>query len=161
MKRGLWIVGAALLAGILGFVIVRQQYCRTMSKKAASHEDNSRLPELEWFRNELKLSDEQFSKVSELHVAYRPTCEDLCMRIMASHKKIKAYVDGGKQVTPELKAALQEHAALHVECQTAMLTHLYQTSACMSQDQAKHYLDAMLPQVIEMAMEPSHMSSGH
>jgi LTXXQ motif family protein len=161
MKRGLWIVAAALLTGILGFVIARQQYCRTMSKKAASHEDNSRLPELEWFRNELKLTDEQFAKISELHLAYRPTCEDLCMRIMASHKKIKAHVDGGKQVTPELKAALQEHAALHVECQTAMLTHLYQTSACMSQDQAKNYLDAMLPQVIEMAMEPNHMSSGH
>ena len=161
MKRGLWIVAAALLAGILGFVIVRQQYCRTMSKKAASHEDNSRLPELEWFRNELKLSDEQFAKVSELHVAYRPTCEDLCMRIMASHKKITTLVDAGKQVSPELKAALQEHAALHVECQTAMLTHLYLTSACMSQDQAKHYLAAMLPQVIEMAMEPNSVSSGH
>ena len=66
-----------------------------------------------------------------------------------------------RSVSPELKAALQEHAALHVECQTAMLTHLYQTAACMSPDQARHYLDAMLPQVIEMAMEPETTHGDH
>ena len=38
-------------------------------------------------------------------------------------------------------AALQEHAALHVECQASMFTHLYNTAACMSPDQAKFYLE--------------------
>lgn len=161
MKRGLWILAAALLAGLAGFVITRGRNCCTMSETMTAHDGHSLLPELEWLGREFKLSDEQFAKVSALHLAYRPTCEALCMKIMACHKKVEGLVDAGTGVSPGLKAALQEHAALHVECQTAMLSHLYQTSACMSPDQARHYLDAMLPQVIEMPMEPCGASGGH
>ena len=159
MKRALWILAVALLAGLIGFAVTRGRNCCTMTETMTAHDGHTLLPELEWLRREFKLSDEQFAKVSALHGAYRPTCEELCMKIMACHAKVEALVSAGSAVSPDLKAALQEHAALHVECQTAMLTHLYQTAACMSPDQARHYLDAMLPQVIEMAMEP-HGSSG-
>lgn len=154
MKRGLWILAAALLAGLVGFIVTRSQCDCTMPEKTATHDGHSQLPELEWLRQEFKLTDEQFAKVSELHLAYRPTCEDLCAKVIASQAKVKKLVDVGTQVSPELKAALQEHAALHVECQTAMLNHLYQTAACLSPDQARHYLEAMLPQVIDP--ETSH-----
>lgn len=161
MKRGLWILAAALLAGLAGFTVTRSQYDFTLPEKKATHEGHSRLPELKWLRHEFKLTDAQFTKVSELHLAYRPTCEDLCAKVMTSHAKVKKLVGVGTQESPELKAALQEHAALHVECQTAMLSHLYQTATCLSPDQARHYLDAMLPQVIEMAMEPETAHPGH
>lgn len=161
MKRGLWIMAAALLAGFTGFIVTRNQCGCTTPEKTMGHDGSSKLPELEWLRREFKLSDEQFARVSVLHQAYRPTCEELCMKIAASHKKAEALVSAGTQVSTELKAALEEHAALHVQCQTAMLTHLYQTAACMSPDQARRYLDAMLPQVIEMAMEPESAHGGH
>lgn len=161
MKRGLWMLAAALLAGLVGFLATRGPCCLMPAENISGHDGHSKLPELEWLRREFKLSDEQFAKVSGLHQAYRPTCEELCMKIMASHKNVETLVGAGTQVSPELKAALQEHAALHVECQTAMLTHLYQTAECMSPDQARHYLDAMLPQVIEMAMEPESTHGGH
>jgi Heavy-metal resistance len=161
MKRSLWMLATALLAGLIGFAVTRGEFGRTPAEKTASHDGHSKLPELEWLRREFKLPDEQFAKVSALHQAYRPTCEELCMKIVASHKKVETLVGAGTQVSPELKAALQEHAALHVECQMAMLTHLYQTAACMSPDQARRYLDAMLPQVIEMAMEPEATHGGH
>lgn len=161
MKRGTWILAAAVLAGLLGFTITRNPCHCMRGEQVTPHDGHSRLPELEWLHREFKLSDEQFAKVSALHLAYRPTCEELCQKIMASRKKVEALVDAGTQVSPELKAALQEHAALHVDCQTAMLAHLYQTAACMSPDQGRHYLEAMLPQVIEMAMEPASHTSGH
>lgn len=161
MKRGFLILIAALLVGIAGYFVTRQQCYCALSVGTAGHDGGTILPELEWLHKELKLTDEQFAKVSALHLAYRPTCEELCMKVMASHDKLKALVAAGTQVTPDLKAALQEHAALHVECQSAMLTHLYQTAACMSPEQAESYLDAMLLQVIEMAMEPGSAPTEH
>ena len=161
MKRGLWILMAALLTGIAAFLVTRQQSgCRTGGTMAA-HDGHTKLPELEWLHREFKLTDKQFAKVAELHLAYRPTCESLCRKVQASHDKVAGLVGTARQVSPELKAALAEHAVLHVECQTAMLAHLYETAACMSPEQAKHYLDAVLPQVIEMGMEPEDGPGGH
>ena len=161
MKRGLWIILAAALAAIAGFVITQRSCCDAVMTHTAPHDGSSRLPELEWLRHEFKLTDAQFAKVAELHLAYRPTCEDLCAKVMTSQEKVKKLVERGAQVSPELKAALQEHAALHAECQTALLTHLYQTAACLSPEQARSYLDAMQPQIIDMKMEPATMHSGH
>jgi hypothetical protein len=151
MKRGFWILMVAIVAGFAGFAVIRWQSAPPVV--TATH-GSSLLPELEWLRREFNLTEEQFAKTSELHLAYRPTCEILCNRVMASHDKIKKLVDTGAQVTPGLEAALRDHAALHVECQTAMLTHLYKTAAQLSPEQAKNYLDAMLPHVIAMEMEP-------
>jgi len=151
MKRGHWILLASIVAALVGFATIRWQSAAPVV--AATH-GSSLLPELEWMRHELNLTEEQFAKAAELHLAYRPTCEALCNRVMASSDGIKRLVDGGSQVTPELATALREHAALHVECQTAMLTHLYKTAAQLSPEQAKNYLDAMLPHVIAMEMEP-------
>lgn len=161
MKRGVLIILAAGLAAIVGFVITRSSCSDVVMANTASHDGSSRLPELEWLRHEFKLTDAQFAKVSELHLAYRPTCEGLCLKVMASQDKIKTLVHHGTQVSPELTAALLEQAALHVECQTAMLTHLYQTAACLPPEQARSYLDAILPQVIDMKMEPATPHSGH
>ena len=158
MKRGLWILVAALSAGVAGFVVIRWQAAPPVM--TATH-GSSLLPELEWLRREFHLTEAQFTKTSELHLAYRPTCEELCSRIMASHDRVKKLVEVGVQVNPELESALKEHAALHVECQTAMLTHLYKTASCLSPEQAKAYLDAMLPHVIEMEMEPGTTPGGH
>ena len=161
MKRGIWILTAALLAGLAGFIATGSRCECTLSEKRAAHDGQSQLPALDWLRQEFKLTDEQFAKVSERHLAYRPTCEELCARVMASYAKLKKLASVGKQVSPELKAALQEHAHLHMECQSAMFNHLYQTAACLSPDQARLYLDAMVPQVIKIAMEPETTHPGH
>ena len=81
MKRGLWILVAALVAGIAGFAVIRWQ---SASPVMTETHGNSLLPELEWLRREFNLTETQFAKASELHLAYRPTCEMLCIRVMAS-----------------------------------------------------------------------------
>lgn len=152
MKRRHWFLLTLLVAGLAGFAVMRWQ---SPAMTGMSPQGRSRLPELEWLRREFHLTEEQFLKTSELHLAYRPTCELLCSRVMASQEKVKRLAEAGRQVTPALEAALQEHAALHLECQTAMITHLYETAACLAPDQAKDYLAALLPHVIELSMEPA------
>ena len=47
-------------------------------------------------------------------------------------------------MSPELTAALQENASIQVECQTALLEHVYQTAACLPPEKSKRYLEAVL-----------------
>ena len=160
MKRGFLILLTALLVGTVGFFVTRQQCCCSISDSTSTaHDGGSMLPELEWLHHELKLTDEQFAKVREKHLAYRPTCEALCMKVAASHKKVQALAQAGNIDSPEIEAALQEQAAVHVECQKAMLKHLHETAAVMSPEQSKKYLDAMLPQII--GSDAGHSSNGH
>lgn len=161
MKRGLWILAVAVLACIAGFFVMRRQCSCVMPASPVAHAGDSRLPELEWLRQEMHLSESQFAEVSALHAAYRPTCELLCQKVMTSNKKVKNLAADGRQVSPQLQAALDESAALRVECQRAMLTHLYQTAACMGPEQSARYLAAMLPQVIDMPNHSASAPHGH
>ena len=160
MIRALTILLIGLFAAVAGFKASQWQ-SQSAHQRAMSGDGKNRLPELQWLRRELKLSDEQFAAVASAHEAYRPTCEELCVRVMASHAKIKQLADVSRPVSPQLEDALKEHALLHVECQTAMLNHLHKTAALMRPEQARHYLDALLPQVIELPMEPHHMGENH
>jgi Spy/CpxP family protein refolding chaperone len=150
MKRSLLIFLAAVLVGLAGFFITRSRCSCEMPDALSMRDGHSRLPELGWLRREFQLSDEQFTQVSALHMAYQPTCERLCAKIATAQQKLAALVSAGAKDSPALKAALQEHAALQVECQEAMVTHLYQTSACMTSEQGRHYLNEMLPQVLDL-----------
>ncbi|MEQ1748769.1 MAG: periplasmic heavy metal sensor [Prosthecobacter sp.] len=160
MKRGLLILLTALLVGVIGFIITRQQCCCDISDgSAVAHDSGSMLPELEWLHHEFKLTDEQFAKVREKHLAYRPTCEALCLKMAASRKKVQALAQAGSIATPEMEAALQEQATVAAECHKAMLKHLHETASVMSPEQARQYLDAMLPQIIGANVE--HGSGSH
>lgn len=154
MKKGVVIFLVALLAGLLAF-------CTMRCHKAAEipHGEGIALdamPELAWLRSELKLTEAQFLKVRELHVAYRPKCTEMCRRIAEAREKIEGIASAYRVITPEYKAVLNEHAALHVECQEAMLTHLYETAATLDPEQSKRYLETMLP----FALDFTHSECG-
>ena len=159
MKRGLIILILAVAASSAAFFITRNQCQCGTRLDATSHDGETMLPELEWLHQELKLDDVQFEKVKAQHLAYKPTCEALCMKVMAARKKLGQLAAQGNLSSPEFNAALQEQAAVHVECQKALLRHLHQTAGLMSESQSRQYLDAMLPQVIGVAAEP--VSHGH
>ena len=154
MKKGLLVFMVALVAGMVAFCAVRWQ------KTGHHHSGNGialgSLPELVWLKEDLELSEEQFSKVRELHMAYSPGCAEMCRRIAEAHKKIEAFATSTREITPEYKAALRQHADIHVECQEAMLKHLYQTAAALNPQQAERYLKTMLP----FAMDFTHSESG-
>lgn len=114
------------------------------------------LPELEWVRGELGLSNEQFEKVRELHVDYRPECVEMCDRIHKAHARLVQASREADGLTPELKAAIEHHARVQAECREAMLAHLYETAAVLDETQANHYLKLMLP----FALDLSHSGPG-
>jgi Spy/CpxP family protein refolding chaperone len=159
MTRAFFILFLGLVVGAIAFFGMREGPPHVSVTRA--HDGNSRLPELAWLKRELKLTDEQFAQVAKAHEAYRPTCEQLCARVMASHVRVKELASPAGPVTPELEAALTEHALLHVECQKAMLNHLHQTASLMSPGQAQKYLDALLPEVIELPLEPGNEAHAH
>ena len=152
MKRILILLAVALVAGVAAF-------CFTRSHKMAERQELrlDAMPELTWIRTDLKLTDEQCAKVSALHVAYRPKCEEMCSRISKAHEKVVAAARRDGAMTPELESAIREHADTHAQCQQAMLRHMYETAAVLDEEQAKRYLETMLP----VALDFTAAESGH
>lgn len=155
MKKGALLLVVAMVAGMAAFGVTRWHKGTVDSHHTGVALDA--MPELAWLRTELQLTDEQFAKVKALHAAYRPKCVEMCRRISEAHEKIESFAEAHRVITPEYKTALKEHADIHVECQEEMLRHLYRTAAMLNEDQAKRYLEAMLP----FAMDFTHSESGN
>ena len=153
MKRSIVILVIALIAGTAAFCLIRSQKLADRQ-----HVMLDSMPELTWVKSKMKLSDEQFAKVSDLHVAYRPKCEEMCRRIAEAHGKVEELIRENPAVTPELERAIHEHAAIHAECQQAMLHHIFQTAGVMDRDQAALYLKEVVPFALDFGnSEPEAM----
>ena len=154
MKKGFLVLLVGLLAGMLAYCAMRRQ------KEEHHHSSEGialdSMPELKWLKRDLALTAEQLSKVRELHVAYRPACAEMCRRIAAAHEKMEGISKSNREITPEYKDALRAHAEIHMECQEAMLQHLYRTAATLNPPQAERYLKTMLP----FALDFTHSESG-
>ncbi len=151
MKRSVLVFAIAIIAGVAAFCLIRTQI-------AVRHQNVllDSMPELAWVKSELKLNDEQFAKVSALHAAYRPKCMEMCGKIAAAHEKVEDMIYKNPGVTPELERAIHEHAAIHADCQQAMLDHIFQTAGVLNREQAALYMKEMLP----YALDFSHSESG-
>jgi hypothetical protein len=150
--KALFILIAILAAGALAFCLMRNH---RMPVRGDALLDT--MPELGWVRSELKLTDEQFKKVAQLHIDYRPECVKMCHRISQAHEQIEQVAKTARGMTPELDAVLREHAAIHLECQQTMLGHIYKTAALMDQRQSEKYLEKVLP----YALDFTHSETGN
>lgn len=145
MKAVVFAVLLALGAGLLSFFLTR-------SHKLAAREEVllDSMSELSWIKTELGATDAQLAKVKEMHLAYRPKCEELCHRISTAHAKVEKLSRASRGITSELDAAIREHARTHAECQTAMLEHIYRTAALLDAQQATRYIETVLPIALEL-----------
>lgn len=146
MKKGFLVLVLAIVAGVAAFGLMRSH---KIEASRGALLDN--MPELAWIRSDLKLTDSQFAKVTDLHVAYRPQCVEMCHRILEAHERLDRAAHSGQAVTAELKAAIADHAKIHADCQEAMIEHLYRTAAVLDKDQAKRYLNTMLPYALDFS----------
>lgn len=159
MKRGIFVLFVALAVGLCGFALMRSH---THTEAPGSIRPLlEAMPELAWLGEELKLTDEQFEKVSKLHASYRPKCVEMCNRIAEAHKRMDKAAYGASEVTPELEAEVAEHAKIHAECQRSMLDHLYRTAALLNEEQAKRYLEEMLPFALDYSHSEPKSSRAH
>ena len=160
MKRGLVILLAAVALGVGMFYGSRWMLsCNCEVTGVVPTEHGSLLPELEWLRHSLDLTDSQFEKVKALHLAYQPTCEELCLRVHRSNEVLLAASTKSRAVEGGVAEHLRERANLAVECQQAMLQHVYETAACMQPEQAEKYLHLVLPPAF--GVDDSRADGGH
>jgi hypothetical protein len=147
MKRGAIILVAAVAVGLCMFLCSRLMLSSSgpFATKAMPKENGSLLPELYWLQSWLQLDAEQMHKVKALHLAYLPKCEELCHSVYLSNEDILTLSGRSTTVDAKLLSALDERARLAVECQQALLEHVYQTAACLRPEQSKKYLDLMVP----------------
>ncbi|MDZ4405549.1 periplasmic heavy metal sensor [Prosthecobacter sp.] len=156
MRRGQFILVIALALGVCMFFCSHYWLREQPVSNAMPQERESLLPELEWLRQRLRLDEAQFEKVKALHLAYRPKCQELCMRAQEAEAALRAVM---RDPQKDPSAALKTRAELQVECQQAMLAHVRQTAACMTPEQAKHYLDTLLPHVLGLRLPRDSESS--
>lgn len=156
MKKGLLFLVLALAAGLAAFYITRSHQ-QSIHKTVLLDS----LPELAWLRVDLKLTDDQFAKASELHLAYRPTCVTMCRNIAEAQTRLDTLARSVRGMTPELEDAIRDSARVHAECRKKMLEHLYQTANLLDDKQASRYLETMVPHALDSTTTTGGSESCH
>jgi hypothetical protein len=146
MRKGLLILAVAVVAGLFAYFLSRSQ-----TTSVTDHLLLDSLPELAWLRTDLKLTDEQFSKVEKLHRDYRPVCSEMCRRIAESQATVAKLAKAQGSMSEDLVTAIENHGHLIAECKRSMLEHIYQTASLMNEKQARRYLEVSLPMALDTA----------
>jgi hypothetical protein len=154
---------AILLAGVLlGLVAWGGVYWTLTAPHRAILREHH--PELAWLQLEFNLSPAEFERISALHRAYLPYCEELCERIAAHHNDIRHLVQQSTELTPEIQSLLEEAARVRIECQQMMLDHFFAVSRAMSPEQGRRYLAWVQEKTFHMDHErtaPAGFHTGH
>jgi hypothetical protein len=137
MKRPLGIVVLALLAVTATFAtsyLIAQRLCARHVVQA---------DDLDWLRQEFRLSDADLARVRKLHEGYLPKCAEMCGRIAAKKQELERALAGQTNVTAAAERNLSELASLRAQCQTEMLRHFVEVSRAMPPEQGRRYLAEM------------------
>ena len=136
MRKGLFILllGLAVAAAAYGCVYL-------VCTSSARGLEKSNQPELAWLKQEFKLSDSEFQRISGLHAAYLPQCAEMCRQVEAQNQRLEALLAATNQMTPEIESAIAESARLRGQCQRNMLQHFYEVSRTMPPEQGRRYLE--------------------
>lgn len=126
------IVGGSLLAG--SYWVSQRWSARQM---AAS------MDELEWLRQEFRLSDVELARVRELHEGYLPGCQEMCQQIAAKKLELETALAEATNLTEDVELKLRELGVLRAHCQSRMLQHFYEVSQAMPPEQGRRYLAEM------------------
>lgn len=120
------------VAGFAGFYYRGTAHCRAMMRQPQ--------PELAWLKEEFKLSDAEFARVTQSHDAYLPKCRERCRRIEEQNAKLRELLAQSGTVTPEIQAVLTERARMRSDCEAEMLQHFLEVSRMMPPEQGRRYL---------------------
>lgn len=136
MRRGLIILALGLAGAVIAYCCV--YLSGTTAPRRWMQSDQ---PELTWLKHEFNLSDGEFARVSELHAAYLPQCQEMCRRIAAQNDSLEKLLANASSMTPEIEGAIAEAARLRGQCQRNMLQHFFEVSRTMPAEQGRRYLE--------------------
>ncbi len=152
MNKRAWFV---VLGGL--FLAVAAYACVFLAGTSAQRAvDNSDQPALAWLKQEYQLNDEQFTRLCEVHDAYKPKCMAMCQMIDEKNAQIQKLLAETNVITPEIRKALADAGAIRAECEAAMLEHFYKVAQTMPPEQGKRYL----AWVRQETLKPSQMMPG-
>ena len=134
MKKSAVILLLGLALGAAGFTGF--YYLGTASSRDMLREQQ---PELAWLKQEFKLSDTEFARVSRLHAAYLPQCAARCRRIEEQNQRLRQLLVQATNVTPEIQGLLAERAKMRADCEAEMLKHFIEVSRTMPPEQGRRY----------------------
>jgi Spy/CpxP family protein refolding chaperone len=135
MKKAIVILGVGLVAAVAGYSAFHF-YSTACNREMLGDQ----TPELAWLKKQFHLTDAEYARITELHDAYLPACQERCRRIAAKDAELKELLTKTNSLSPEVETKLKEAAQLRVECQTAMLKHFYAVSQTMAPAQGQRYL---------------------
>ena len=146
MKRILPLVVIPILAAAAYFATRHLRHPGPMQAHPGTGAEEMAMPAtakdgLLWLKSEFKLSAADYDRIANLHDAYLPGCMERCREIARVRRELFALIQENKNVTPELKAKLEESAQQRAECSAMMLTHFYEVAAAMPGPAAKRYLE--------------------
>ena len=163
MKRSPLILILALLATVAVFAASYLLGQRVCAKHAAKTADD-----LDWLRQEFRLSDAELKRIRELHDGYLPQCAEMCQKIAAKQRELAAALTSATNPPATTEQTMAELAALRVQCQTQMLRHFAEVSRAMPPEPGRRYLAEMqrltlgFHEQIEQSMsEPAGHAHGH
>jgi hypothetical protein len=159
MKRSPVTLILALLSAAAVFAasfIIAQ---RVGAKRMANTADD-----LDWLRQEFRLSGAELARVRELHDGYLPKCAEMCKQIGAKKQELEATMStltNASDLREPVGKQLGELALLRAQCQLQMLQHFVEVSQAMPPGQGQRYLAEMqritlgFHEQIEQSMSPS------
>ena len=110
MRRGFLILSLGMIAAIASY------YCIYLAGTTGPRTLlQSRQPELAWLKQEFKLSEPEFARLSQLHDAYQPQCRERCRLIRQMNDKLGQLLATTSGVTPEIESVLTERAKMRSE----------------------------------------------
>ena len=145
MKRSYTILCLGIVVALLGYSTLYLS-ATARSREAAAYA--AARPELTWLKQEFKLSDAEFQRISDLHAAYLPQCREICGQIATKNAALKTILAQTNTVTPDIVNKLAEIAQLRAQCQKNMLEHFYAVSRSMPPDQGQRYLEWIQAQTV-------------
>lgn len=154
MRKGALALIFAVLGSALAYCIYF--YCATQPVQAMLTQPDGQM---EWLRREFRLNDAQFTKVKQLHEAYRPGCDQMCLRIAEANGEANALIANSNAMTPEIEAALQKCSTLQNKCRQALLAHVYAVGAEMNPSEARRYIDMMTARIVQPGLPPGSVVS--
>ena len=141
MKRSAVILFLALVAGVAVFVASFVLAQQVGAKRMANTADD-----LDWLRQEFRLTDAELARVRELHEGYLPKCEEMCKQIAGKQRELEAAmlsVTNRADLREPVGTKLGELGLLRAQCQLQMLQHFVDVSQAMPPDQGRRYLAEM------------------
>ncbi len=144
MKRIYWLILIPVLAGAM--YLATRQMSRPKPPATVHGTDEMAIPAMSkdgllWLKSEFKLSDADYTRISNLHDTYLPGCMERCREIARVRQELSSLIQANKNLTPELKAKFEESAHLRAECSGMMLAHFYEVAAAMAPAAAIRYLE--------------------